>query len=152
MNDDERAIWPSPLYADLVDEIRRLGRRKATHYAGAQLDGSAFSILLVLSDGRSRTLRELSLELELEQSTINRQVNAAIKRGYLERYDVPGQVSRLIRPTVLGAQAFHDDGMLRVDRFNRIFDDLSPGTPEALLRELRAYNDAYDRAVDHEAR
>ncbi|GAB18459.1 putative MarR family transcriptional regulator [Gordonia effusa NBRC 100432] len=145
---DEADVWPSPLYADIVAEFRRLARRKTSQYVGAQLDGSAFAILLTLSDGRARTLRELSVELELEQSTINRQVNAAIKHGFLERFEVAGQVSRLIRPTTAGQQAFHHDGMLRVDRLNRVFGDLSPGTPQALLTELRAYNDAYDRAVD----
>lgn len=147
---EDADIWPTPLHADLVAEFRRLSRRKTSQYAGAQLDSSAFAILLVLSDGQPRTLRELSVELELEQSTINRQVNGAIQRGYLERYEVAGQVSKLIRPTDTGRRAFHDDGMLRVDRLNRVFGDLAPGTPQALLRELRAYNDAYDRAVDRD--
>lgn len=148
--DGDADIWPSPLHADLVGEVRRMTRRKPNDYPGALLDDSAFGILLLLSDGHARTLRELAAELQLEQSTINRQVNAAIKHGHLQRFEVHGQVSRRIRATTAGAEAFYHDGMLRVDRLNRVFADLAPGTPEALLLQLKAYNDAYDRAVRHE--
>ena len=77
---------------------------------------------------------------------MNRQVNAAIKHGYIERFAVEGSASKM-RPTDAGRAAFEHDGDLRADRLRRVFDDLAPGSPEALLRELRAYNDAYERAV-----
>ncbi|MGV9711497.1 MarR family winged helix-turn-helix transcriptional regulator [Gordonia sp. NPDC003424] len=141
------ALWPSPVYGELAEELLRMGRRKTNVVPGARLDASAFAILWILSDGRARTLRELSEELDLDQSTVNRQVNAAIRHGYLERFEIEGQVSRLLRPTTAGVEAFHYDGRLRADRLNRIFADLSPGTPEALLRELRAFNDAYERTI-----
>ena len=70
--------WASQQIHDLVDELQRLNRRKANTFAGAILEASAFNILWRLWEG-PRTLRELSVELELEQSTVNRQVNAAIK-------------------------------------------------------------------------
>ena len=111
----------------------------------AILDSSAFQILWLLSDGRARTLRELSVDLDLEQSTVNRQVNAAIKRGYVERFQVPETVSRMHRPTEAGAAAFEHDGRRRADRLNRVFADLAPGDPESLLVQLRAFNDAYER-------
>lgn len=152
---DDKSIWPVPLYGDLADELLRLTRRKPAMHPDSVLDNSAFTILWVLSDGRARTLRELTVELDLEQSTVNRQVNAAIKQGYLERFPVEGSLSRRIRPTEPGREAFDHDGLLRAQRLERVFADLSPGTPEALLHELRAYNDAYDRALhrqDHASR
>ncbi|MGV9827594.1 MarR family transcriptional regulator [Gordonia sp. NPDC003429] len=97
------------------------------------------------TDGRPRTLRELSELTHLEQSTINRQVNAAITHGYLERFDVAGSTSRRIRPTQRGVEAFEHDGLLRARRLERVLSDMAPGTPEALLRELHAFNEAYDR-------
>lgn len=109
------------------------------------LDSSAFQILWLLSDGRARTLRELSIDLDLEQSTVNRQVNAAMKRGYLERFEVPGCISRRHRPTAVGWEAFKHDGRHRAELLNRVFADLSPGDPESLLAQLRAFNDAYER-------
>ncbi|MEE3853076.1 MarR family transcriptional regulator [Gordonia sp. LSe1-13] len=139
------SVWTSPLYRELVDELLRMSRRKTHLYPGATLEASAFAILWTLSDGRPRTLRDLGEELDLEQSTVNRQVNAAIKHGYLERFEVEGQASRLIQRTVAGVEAFEHDSRLRAERLERVFADLNPGTPEALLHELRAFNDAYER-------
>ncbi|SKB04090.1 MarR family transcriptional regulator [Aeromicrobium choanae] len=48
-------------------------------------------LLWMFSDGRPRTLREIADELGLEQSTVNRQANAALKAGLLERSREPGQ-------------------------------------------------------------
>lgn len=123
-----------------------MNRRKVSTFAGAILESSAFNILWRLWEG-PHTLRELSVELELEQSTVNRQVNAAIKHGYVERFAVEGSASKLLRPTDTGREAFVHDANMRADRLRRVFDDLAPGSPGALLRELRAYNDAYERAV-----
>lgn len=149
VQDPDHAPWPSPLYRDLVDELRRITHRRKGFHADAVLEESAFAILLRLADG-PRTLRDLAEELDLDQSTVNRQVNAAINHGYIERYDVAGSLSKLLRPTEAGTKAFHHDGMLRVTRLNRVFADLEPGTPAALLHGLRAYNDAYDRVLDAE--
>lgn len=144
----EDSVWSSPLYHGLVDEILRMRRRRNHVDSGAILDASAFSILWLLDDDRPRTLREVTDELCLEQSTVNRQVNAAIKHGYVERFEVPGQVSRLHRPTDEGRAALRHDGLRRARRLEAVFDDLAPGTPEGLLRELKAYNDAVDRYSD----
>lgn len=155
MSDDNTACadgpWPSPVHRDLVEELLRMRRRRTQVDPGTKLEASAFAILWVLSDGQPRTLRELSQILDLEQSTVNRQVNAAIKHGFLERFERPGRVSRLVRPTALGRESYEHDGLLRAERLNRVFEDLAPGTPEALLRELRAFNDAYDRVTHRSA-
>jgi DNA-binding MarR family transcriptional regulator len=143
----DASFWPSPVYGDLAEELLRFSRRKTNVIDGAVLELSAFTILWTLADGHPRTLRTLSEELELDQSTVNRQVNAAIKHGYLERFEVAGQVSRLIRPTPAGVEAFEHDGRLRAERLIQVFSDLAPGTPESLLREMRAFNDAYERTT-----
>lgn len=143
----DASFWPSPVYRDLVEELLRMSRRKTTQFADAKLEHSAFTILWTLSDGTPRTLRELSDELDLEQSTVNRQVNAAIKLGFLERFDVEGELSRRLRPTAAGIAAFEHDGKMRAEQLKQVFADLAPGTPDALLHEMRAFNDAYDRTV-----
>ncbi|MBY4573325.1 MarR family winged helix-turn-helix transcriptional regulator [Gordonia paraffinivorans] len=142
---EDHAPWQSPVHRDLAAELLRMSRRKGLVHPSVGLEKSAFAILWVLSDGRPRTLRELTAELELEQSTVNRQVNAAIKHGYLERFEVEGSLSKLIRPTEKGIEAFRRDGLLRAERLEQVFADLAPGSPEALLHELRAFNDAYER-------
>lgn len=141
-------VVSSPLYQGLVDELLRMRRRRNQVDDRAVLDVSAFTILWLLADDRPRTLRELAVELCLEQSTVNRQVNAAIAHGYLERFEVPGQVSRMHRPTDAGRSAYEHDGLRRARQLEAVFADLAPGTPEGLLRELKAYNDAFDRLAD----
>ncbi|GAC59818.1 MULTISPECIES: MarR family winged helix-turn-helix transcriptional regulator [Gordonia] len=143
--DDGEPTWPSQVHRDVVEELLRLRRRRDEVDPKAILDASAFHILWLLSDGRARTLRELSHDLALEQSTVNRQVNAAIKRGYVERFPVDGQVSRMHRPTAAGMEALEHDGRRRADRLNRVFADLAPGDPAILLAQLRAFNDAFER-------
>ncbi|MCF8587697.1 MarR family winged helix-turn-helix transcriptional regulator [Gordonia liuliyuniae] len=149
-SESDDPVLSSPLYRGLVDELLRLRRRRNTVDEGAVLDVSAFSILWLFDDGRARTLRDLAAELCLEQSTVNRQVNTAVKHGYIERFEVPGQVSRLYRPTDAGRAAYLHDGLRRARRLEVIFADLAPGTPEGLLKELKAYNDASDRHADDE--
>ncbi|MGW8816038.1 MarR family winged helix-turn-helix transcriptional regulator [Gordonia terrae] len=142
---EDHAPWQSPVHRDLAQELLRMSRRRSLVHAGVGLERSAFAILWILSDGRPRTLRELTADLQLEQSTVNRQVNAAIKHGYVERFEVEDSLSKLIRPTEAGREAFRRDGLLRAQRLEQVFADLAPGSPQALLHELRAFNDAYER-------
>ena len=96
---------PRPELAEVTalgDQLLRMQRRRRHVYEGAVLENSAFRLLWVLDDGEPRTLRQLAADLDLEQSTVNRQVNAAIAAGWLERFEVEGSASRLVRPTTPG--------------------------------------------------
>ena len=53
--------------------------------ARTSLTTAELRLLWLLSDGRARTQRDISTELNLEQSTVNRQVNAALRAGHVER-------------------------------------------------------------------
>jgi len=143
MSDD---YWPSPAHRDVALELQRLSQRRKTTQPGMRLETSAFAILWILADEQPRTLRQLTERLDLEQSTVNRQVNAAIKNGYLERFEVPDCASKLIRPTALGRREFEHDGELRGQRLTAVLDDLAPGRIADLAHQLRALNDAFDRA------
>ena len=130
----------------LGDELMRLSRRRATTYPGSVLDTSAFRLLWLLTEGPARTLRELADELQLDQSTVNRQVNAAINHGLVERYAVADSASRLVRPTEAGRAAYLHDGELRAEVYNSVLDELGAQRAGALVAELREFNDALDRA------
>ena len=144
---DDYAPWPSPLYRDLAEEFLRMTRRRSHVDPDSILEVSAFNLLWILSDGKPRTLRQLTDAMQLEQSTVNRQVNAAIKHGHLERFDVAGSISKQVRPTRAGLDAFEHDGLLRARRLERVLSDMGPGSPEALFRQLHAFNNAYDRTL-----
>jgi DNA-binding MarR family transcriptional regulator len=133
---------------ELGDELMRLGRRRSTVYADAVLETSAFRLLWMLTEGEPRTVRELAEELQLDQSTVTRQVNAAIAHGLVERYAVPGSHSRLLRPTEAGAAAYLHDAGLRAAVFAGAMDVLGPQRSEELVGLLRAFNDAMDDAMD----
>jgi DNA-binding MarR family transcriptional regulator len=133
------------------DELLRLNRRKATVYPGARLDNSAFRILWMLSIDGPKTLRELSELLELEQSTVNRQVNAALGHGLLERFEVAGQASKLVRPTDAGREAYEHDGGLRAELLSIALDELGSQRARTMIEDLRIFNDAFDRARERMA-
>jgi len=133
------------LLRQLGDELMRLGRRRTTTYAGSMLDTSAFRILWLLSEA-PRTLKEVADELQLEQSTVSRQVGAAIRHGLVERWGNPDAGGWLHRPTEQGRAAYEHDAQLRVEVYARVLDDLGRTRVDSLVAELAAFNDALDRA------
>lgn len=76
-SDDARTI--AGLFAAFDRHRRVLGQRSTT------LGTADLRLLWLLTDQESRTLRQISEALGLEQSTVNRQVNAAISAGLLTR-------------------------------------------------------------------
>ena len=134
------------LLRGLGDELMRITRRRTTVYPDARLDASAFRLLWLLTEGPPRTQRELADELQLDPSTVNRQVNAAIKHGLVEWYAEPGAPSRLLRPTTTGAEAYLHDGLARAEVYTQVLDELGHDRSGALVAELREFNDAMDRA------
>lgn len=133
---------------ELADQLLRLQRRRRHVYEGTVLENSAFRLLWVLDDGESRTLRQLAHALDLDQSTVNRQVNAAIAAGWLERFEVEGSASKLVRPTTAGADAYLHDGLLRAGSVRAALDALGPGRAAVLIEGLRALNDAWDDVLE----
>lgn len=135
------------MHRAVTDEFLRMTKRRPVVPASSILEDSAFRLLWLLDDGESRTLRQIADELELEQSTVSRQVNAAINLGYLERFEVPGSASRPVRPSPAGASAFQHDAALRVQLLSQVLTELGAERTQALHAELKAFNDAYDQLM-----
>ena len=131
---------------ELGDELMRLTRRRTQAYPGSQLDTSAFRLLWLLTEGPPRTQRELADELQLDPSTVTRQVSAAISHGLVERYAEPGSAARLLRPTEAGRTAYVQDAELRAEVYQAVLDELGASRASALVAELRELNDGLDRA------
>jgi DNA-binding MarR family transcriptional regulator len=132
----------------LGDELMRMSGRRATTYAGSLLENSAFRILWRLDERGPLTLRELADELQLDQSTINRQVNSALKNGLVERFEEEGRAGKPVRPTPAGLSAYTHDGRLRAGLITVALEDLGAERAQSMLESLRAFNDAIDRAHD----
>ena len=135
--------------ADLGHQLLRLQRRRTAVPPGTTLEVSAFRILWVIDHSGPCTLRELAAQLDLEQSTVNRQVHAALDAGWLEECPpAADQRARRFRPTRAGRAAYEHDGRLRAQRYLTVLEALGPDRSTRLLADLTAFNDAWD-GLDH---
>ncbi|MGZ4455294.1 MAG: MarR family winged helix-turn-helix transcriptional regulator [Nocardioides sp.] len=130
----------------LGSEVLRLARRRASSYPGSQLEESAFRILHRLSEAGPLSLGDLGAELDLEQSTVSRQVSAAVARGLVERTAGAGRGERLVAPTAAGRAAYDHDAGLRAVAWGAAVADFGPDRLETLIGTLSDLNDALDRA------
>jgi DNA-binding MarR family transcriptional regulator len=116
------------------------------------LDGSAYKILWQVVVHGPQTLRSLAQALQLDQSTINRQVHAVIDRGYADRFADPDTVGMLIRATPEGEAAYRHDSAIRNEGLRSILDTLGERPAADLASGLAALNDAIDLAVEQAQR
>ena len=147
-----RRTTEQSLLGELADELLRFSKRRHTTIDGAELDSSAFKLLWVLSDDQPRTLRELADELDLDLSTINRQVNAAVRAGLLERFTVAGSPSRPVRPTAAGRRQYEHDLAVHSDLLRSVLAEMGADAARELIRSLGSFNDAYERRARHRHR
>jgi DNA-binding MarR family transcriptional regulator len=147
-----RRTTEQSLLGELADELLRFSKRRHAAIEGAELDTSAFKLLWVLSDDEPRTLRELADELDLDLSTINRQVNAALRAGLLERFAVPGSPSKPVRPTAQGRRLYEHDMAVHADLLRSVLAEMGADGARDLIRSLAAFNDAYERRAPHRHR
>lgn len=131
----------------LSNEFVRLGRRREPTSSATILDASAFKILWLVVEHGPHTLRGLAEYLQLDQSTINRQVHAVISRGFVERYDDPDSHGMLIRATSAGETAYRSDAKARAEALRVIVDRMGEGAVADLAQRLAAFNDAIDYAA-----
>lgn len=144
-----RRTTEQSLLHELADELLRFGKRRHAAVEGVQLETSAFKLLWVLSGDRAMTLREIADELGLDLSTINRQVNGAVRAGLLERFSVPGSPSRPVRSTAEGRRLYAHDSAVHADLLRSVLAEMGPDAARDLIRSMAAFNDAYERRAPH---
>ena len=132
------------LVRSMGEELLRISRRRVQTPQGVQLDLSAFRILWLLVQRGPSTHREIGEELQLEQSTVSRQVKAAVEHGLVEREEVDG--SQQLRATKEGLEAYRVDRQVRAAAFRAALAELGQARVERLLDDLTAFNDALERA------
>jgi DNA-binding MarR family transcriptional regulator len=147
---------PTPDLVDVTDEtltalrheLMRLGRRRETGSSVTDLDASAFRILWLVIEHGPHTLRGLADYLQLEQSTINRQVSAAESHGWVERHDDPGCTAMLVRATTAGETAYALESEARTEGLRAIVNTLGDREIADLAGGLARFNDAIDGAIE----
>lgn len=130
------------------DELVRLGRRRVFNPEGAILELSAFRLLWLVVEHGPRSMREIEEGLQLEQSTVSRQVNAAVKHGLVRRTTAPDQHHRLVEATDEGRRAYEHDSELRAVAYRTALTELGARHVEELVASLRAFNDVFDDALE----
>jgi DNA-binding MarR family transcriptional regulator len=140
---DRRAALPAPTH--LASLLHHLDRHRRALESTAALGTAELRLLWLLSDGRSRTLRDIADDLHLEQSTVNRQVNAALAAGRLQRVREGGAYR--FSPTASGAAAFERETAAALQMYAEVLDRMGPAAG-TLLAVLGEFVDRYGEAVE----
>ena len=138
----------------LAAALGRLDRAQRAAEAHAVLGVAEGRLLWLFSDHEPRTLRQVSEELGLEQSTVNRQVNAALASGLLRRFRPAGGPAYLVEATEDGLARFERDLERHLRLMDHALDALPPDArrafPGLLATFVQAYGDAAEAERDAE--
>lgn len=122
-----------------LDTLRRVVARRA------QLNTADLRLLWLLSDGRARTFREIAEELNLEQSTVNRQVNGAARGNLVQITDA--QPARQVLATPQGVAAFDGDVDRVLAGYQEALGQMGAGHAEELTELLGEFIETYQEVV-----
>lgn len=141
-----REFTQRPVWA-LVVALARIERGRRALDAGARLGTADQRLVWLLVSEGPRTMREISDDLGLEQSTVNRQVNAALAAGLLERVERPGERAMALRPTEAGLDLFVADIGKMTDVLGEALGALPTDEADRFMEHLGVFADAYRAAA-----
>lgn len=130
--------------ASLLSSVQRLRRVTEQH---ASLNAADGRLMWLFYDRKPRTLRQIAESLDLEQSTVNRQVNAALATGLLSRDRKSGRSAWLFEVTDEGLEQFERDLAVHLDLLDQALGRLSADDRDQFLTLLRTFVDGYGDAV-----
>lgn len=113
--------------------LSRLDSQRHIQESRMRLGTADLRLLWLLADGQSRTLKEISTELRLEQSTVNRQVNAALGSGLVVRRRRQGEGAYEFERTESGRHIFEEDTGRTLGVYAAALDRMGPDRCESFL-------------------
>jgi DNA-binding MarR family transcriptional regulator len=132
-----------PRIAAVEVELSLLARHHlhtSQHGVERLLDRSGYHLLGRLELG-PMNLKQLADAFRLDPSTVNRQVNALLRAGLVEKVPDPdGAVARVLRPTATGLDLLHRDRALLQEQVGRVLEHWDDGEVEELHRLLEKLN------------
>ncbi|MGP5007018.1 MarR family winged helix-turn-helix transcriptional regulator [Brachybacterium tyrofermentans] len=128
----------------LASVIERLDRLRRTHLQAMTLGTADLRMLWLFTDREPRTLKQIAQELNLEQSTVNRQVNAAVAQGLLEKSRPPGGSAYEVVSTDAGHQAFEQDVQISLGGYESALMSLGEADAAVLLDLFDRFLHAYE--------
>jgi DNA-binding MarR family transcriptional regulator len=142
-----QALRGSPVW-DLLVATARLERGRRAVEGRARLGTADRRLIWLLVEEGPRTMKEISEELGLELSTVNRQVNAALKAGYLERAERAGRGARTVTPTDEGYDLFASDMHFVMAVLEEGLSTVPVADAKRFIENLVAFSEAYSRAAE----
>ncbi|MEU7764445.1 MarR family winged helix-turn-helix transcriptional regulator [Nocardia sp. NPDC049190] len=139
----------NPALNRLVFELSLLARHfpaALQRRPGFQLDRSAFLILTRLDLDSPLSLRELSEALQLDISTINRQVGAMLKQDLVDRVPDPdGGIARKVRASAKGLELLASDRTQSRHGIGMVVSDWTDSDVDQLSKLVARFN----QSVEH---
>lgn len=146
-SDERYATLTDPRIAALEVELSLLARHhlhSSQHSPDRLLDRSGYHLLSRLELG-PMNLKQLSEAFRLDPSTVNRQVNALLRAGLLEKAPDPGgAVARVLRPTAHGLDLLHRDRAILQQQVARVVEDWDRSDLDDLRRLLEKLNSSIE--------
>jgi DNA-binding MarR family transcriptional regulator len=128
---------------DLV-RSQRARARKMAQDLHQRLEPATYPLIVVLGRTGPQRLSSLVKMLELDKSTLSRQVDAAVRAGLVERVPDPDDArARLVALTDEGRARFTEQYEHRLRRWRASLEDWAPGDVRELTRLLRRLVDSY---------
>ena len=104
------------------------------------LDRSGYALLGRLEHG-PMTLKQLAGAFRLDQSTVNRQINALRRESLVERISDPeGGVAQLLRPTRKGLRLLQRDREVAREQIGHVVEHWTKADVEAFAELLHRFN------------
>jgi DNA-binding MarR family transcriptional regulator len=132
-----------PPIAALEVELSLLARHhlhSSQHSPERSLDRSGYALLGRL-ELEPMNLKQLAEVFRLDPSTVNRQVNALVRAGLLEKVPDPaGAVARVLRPTSDGLDLLRRDRTVVQEQVARVLTGWTPAEVADLRRLLEKLN------------
>ena len=132
-----------PRIAALEVELSLLARHhlhSSQHSPDRLLDRSGYHLLSRLELG-PLNLKQLAEAFRLDPSTVNRQVNALLRTGLVERVPDPsGAVARVLRPTAEGLDLLRRDRAILQTQVAQVLDGWDDSEVDTLHRMLEKLN------------
>ena len=129
-----------------ADLFARMARFQQHHRQGMELGLAALRILRLRADGTPRTLRGISADLHLAQATVNRQVNAAVPGGFVER-DRPDGGPYRFAPSAEGRRQFEAHVASSLGTYRGALEAMGAADATRFLALLDAFTEAYGEIV-----
>lgn len=122
---------------------------RPSHTDEKTLDRSAYVLLNRLERVAPMTLKELSLALRLDISTIHRQIGMLLRHGHVRYAEgSPGEVARRITPTEEGLAALITTRTSYEAGLRRVVGDWPVEKQQTFMELLREFNEDVERFED----